>query len=161
MTDYLEVIISREEVEAKDFSKVLGVLKSLLATPEKAKQFKENVDLSFSGYDQDTRELFEIPEVRHFVFNLDEEFPLWLYFLTKFGLGLQCLFLCRVPPYLTDEAQAEIFPKRLSDLLANRWIPAMNQTGNFVGMSEAENEQLTERFISYLTEGPFKILRND
>lgn len=160
MTDYLMIAISRQEVESQDCSKVVSTLKALLETPEKAKMFKEQVDLGFSGYDEDSRELFEIPEVRNFVFKLDEEFPFWLFFLTKFGTGLQCLFLCMMPPYLTEKAKQEIFPQRLESLLENRWLPAMNYIGNYVGMTDFENEQLTERSVSYFTEGVFRLSRD-
>ena len=124
---------------------------------KRRKPFKENVDLGFSGYEEDARELFEIPEVRNFVFKLDEEFPFWLFFLTKFGTGLQCIFLCLMPPFLTEKAKAEIFPQRLSDLLMNRWLPAMNQIGSYAEITELENEQLTECAVSYLTEGVFRL----
>ncbi len=123
----------------------------------KAKLFKENVDLAFFGYDDDSRELFEIDEVRDFVFKLDDQFPYWLFFLTKFGTGLQCLFFSMMPPSLTKEAQAKIFPQRLSDLLMNRWFPAMNHICSYVEMSEKEVEPLTERAVSYFMEGAFKL----
>jgi len=49
-----------------------------------------------NGYDHDARELFEIPEVREYNALLDNEFPYWLFFLT-----------------------------RLDEPLSNRWFPAM------------------------------------
>lgn len=159
MIDHLALVVSREEVITQDCSQVLSALNSLLDSPEKAAMFKENVDIGFSGYDEDSRELFEIDEVRNFVFKLDDAFPFWLFFLTKFGTGLQCVFLCLMPPHLTKEGQARIFPERLGDLLEKRWLPGMNYTANYVGMSEQENEKLTERGISYLTEGVFKLAR--
>ena len=157
MAENLMLVISREEVESQDVTNAVSTLKSLLETPEKAKLYRENVDLAFFGYDDDTRELFEIPEVRDFAFKLDDQFPFWLFFLTKFGTGLQCLFFCMMPPFLTKEAQARIYPERLSELLMNRWFPAMNQICDYVGMSEKEVEPLTERGVSYFTEGVFKL----
>lgn len=159
MIDYLMVVISEEEVKTQDCSKAVAALKSLLETPEKAKMFKEQVDLGFSGYDEDSREMFEIQEVRDFIYKLDAEFPFWLFFLTKFGTGLQCIFLCLMPPYLAEEAKTRIFPERLEGLLTNRWLPAMNYIGNYVGMPDWENERLTERAVSYLTEGVFRLSR--
>ena len=157
MAENLMLVISREEVESQNLTNAVSTLKSLLETPEKAKLYKENVDLAFFGYDDDTRELLEIPEVRDFAFKLDDQFPFWLFFLTKFGSGLQCLFFCMMPPFLTKEAQARIYPERLSQLLMNRWFPAMNQICEYVGMSEKEVEPLTERGVSYFTEGVFKL----
>jgi hypothetical protein len=156
MVDYIAIVISKRQVETSDYSEIVETLKSLLETPIKAKQFKENVDISFDGYDQDTRELFEIPEVRNYIFDLDNQFPFWLFFLSKFGTGLQCIFYSMMPPFLTSEAKATIFPQKMSEILLNRWFPAMNQICEFVGMNEKEIESLSDRGVSYLTDGVFK-----
>ena len=63
-----------------DATRAKAFLKSLLGSPETARSFFENIDVSFHGYDDDSRELFEIQGVRDFVNKLDTEFPFWLYF---------------------------------------------------------------------------------
>jgi len=65
------------------------MLKAFLTSPETARNHFEKIDIVFHGYDDDTRQLFEIPEVRNFAFKLDEAFPYWFYFLSKNDLGLQ------------------------------------------------------------------------
>lgn len=117
----------------------------------------ERVDIAFHGYDHTHEELFEIPEVRDFVYKLDEQFPFWLYFLSKRHLGLQCLLWCFLPPFLTVEARSKIFPERINDLLTKRWLPAMNQIGEHLGLSESQIERLTERALSYITNGRFPL----
>ena len=89
-----------------------------MSTPARARSFFEQLDIAFHGYDNDQRELFEIPEVRDFVNWLDDQFPFWLFFLTKKGLGLQCIMLCLMPPHLTDEARKTVLPRRLDELLS-------------------------------------------
>jgi hypothetical protein len=125
-----------------------------LTSPERALSFFENVDIAFHGYDDDPRELFEIDEVRNFVIELDRQFPFWLFFLTKRGLGLQCIMLCFMPPYLTDDARKTIFPHKLDELLSKRWFPAMNQICDYVGFSERDNQRLTESVADYFINGP-------
>jgi hypothetical protein len=137
--DPLVVVISKAEVEAIDTSEALGVLKKLTVSPDTARKFVERVDISFHGYDHTPQELFEIPEVRNFVYQLDEQFPFWLFFLSKRHLGLQCLLLCFLPPFLTEDARSRIFPERIRQLLTNRWFPAMNQMCEYVGFSEMQN----------------------
>lgn len=129
------------------------MLSALLATPGAAREHFEKVDIAFYGYDDDTRELFEIPEVRNFVFKLDEAFPYWFYFLSKNALGLHAILLCFLPPYLTAEAKARIFPERLQPLLLERWFPAMNYVCELVEMPEEEIERLTNRVMSYIAKG--------
>jgi hypothetical protein len=78
--DPVVVLVSRAEVEANDISSPLNALRTLTQSVATAREFCERVDIAFHGYDQDSRELFEIPEVRNFVHRLDEQFPFWLFF---------------------------------------------------------------------------------
>jgi hypothetical protein len=149
----LYVVMSRDEVESRDITAPLAALKSLIASPATARAHMENVDIAFGGYDEDARELFEIPEVREYVYRLDGEFPYWLFFLSKYGLGLQCLLLCFLPPHLTDEARANVHPVRTKDLLLNRWLPAMNHVSAFAGLTGDEVDRLTDRVLDYISHG--------
>src|SRR6185312_10390513 len=92
--DFLSVVVSREDVEAGDISSTMNVLQRLLASPATARKFFGRVDIMFDGYNGFAAELFEISEVRTFVYKLDEKFPFWLFFLSKHHLGLQCLLFC-------------------------------------------------------------------
>ena len=157
MFDPLVVVVSRAEVGALDTSAALAVLKMLTESPDTAREFVERVDISFHGYDHTSQELFEIPEVRNFVYQLDEQFPFWLFFLSKRHLGLQCILWCLLPPFLTDEGRARIFPDRINQLLMKRWFPAMNNICEYVGFSERQIEQLTERALAYITTGRFPL----
>jgi hypothetical protein len=62
--DPVTIVISRDEVEARDISSVLTILKSCIVSPEHARAYFEKIDVAFHGYNDDSRELFEIPEVR-------------------------------------------------------------------------------------------------
>jgi hypothetical protein len=155
--DPIVIVISREEVEAMDTSLALANLTNFTKSRNTAMGFVERVDVAFFGYDHKREELFEIPAVRNVVYQLDEQFPYWLYFLSIRYLGFQSLLLCFLPPFLTDEARSKIFPERINDLLTKRWFPAMNHMCEYVGFSESQIEQLTERALAYITKGRFPI----
>lgn len=157
MIEPLIIVVSKDEVLSEDVEPALGTLKRLTESSEAARLYREKVDIAFQGYDDHPEELFEIPEVRNYVYKLDEQFPFWLYFLSKKHLGLQALLLCFLPPYLKEEAKKKIFPERINDLLTKRWFPALNHIGEFVGMSDHENEAITERTIQYIFNGPLRI----
>jgi hypothetical protein len=78
--DFLNVVVSRRDVEAADTSSTLGALRRLIESPATARQFFERVDIAFHGYDDASQELFEIVEVRDFVYKLDEQFPFGSFF---------------------------------------------------------------------------------
>jgi hypothetical protein len=148
--DFLYIVVDRQDVMAGNTRPTLDVLKSLIRSPAYARQWHERVDIAFDGYNETKEELFEIVDVRNFVYQLDEQFPFWFFFLSKSHFGLQCIMLCFLPPFLTPEAEAEIFPERIGRLLENRWFPAMNHVCKFIGMSELEIEQMTNRVIEYI-----------
>lgn len=151
--DFLILVISREDVQAGNISPCLSVLGRLIESPETARQFAERVEIAFHGYDDLALRLFETPEVRSFVAKLDEQFPYWLFFLSKYHIGLQCVLLCFFPPFLTETACAEIFPVPIGELLKRRWFPAMNHMCAFAGLSEQEMSALTGRVEAYITDG--------
>jgi hypothetical protein len=147
--DPLVLVIGRDEVEAGEVTRMYELLSSLAKTPEQARRYQESIGLAFHGYDDDTRELWEIEQVRSFVADLDEMFPYWLFFM-KQSPSLQCLLLCFLPPFLTREAKARIFPERINNLLERRWGPAAEQVARSAGLTDAELAALVDRIARYL-----------
>ncbi len=96
--DWLRVVVHREEVEAIDVSRTAAVLSRVLADRSAVERYRGRVDLSFHGYSNDPRELYEIPEVRRFCTKLDQAFPYWFYFFSTEGvmLGVIARCLCSV-----------------------------------------------------------------
>ncbi len=153
-SDPIVILVSRDEVEGRVATTCVDALKSCLSSPERARSLCERVDIAFHGYDNDPRELFEIVEIRNFVSFLDDNFPFWLFFLTKAGSGLQCITLCMMPPFLTEEARRTVHAERLNDLLTKRWFPAMNHVCGIVGFSEEKIEALSDGMADYFIKGP-------
>ena len=155
MFEPLIIIVSKNEVLCGDISPALSTLNKLMESPEMAKSYREKVHILFDGYNETSREVSEISEVRNYVDKLDKKFPFWLYFLSKESSALLALFLCLLPPHLTEEEKKEIFPERIDDLL-DRWFIALNHVGEFVGMDDDENRAITERTMQYITDGPLR-----
>jgi hypothetical protein len=153
ISDLITIVISKDDVQSLNIEPTLSVLKNFIETPKKAKQSMERLSIGFHGYDQDMRELYEIPEIRDFVHKLDKGFPYWLFFLSKKTLGLQCIMWCFLLPYLNENVRNEIHLKKLDELLTKLWFPAMNHVGNYAGLSDYEIDTLTENVLKYLTKG--------
>jgi hypothetical protein len=151
--DFLFIVVSKDEVRTRNISNVLATLKRLLESPSVAQSFRERVDISFDGYNDDTRELYEIEEVREFVHALDDGFPFWLYFLSKHHHGLLVVLHCFLSPYLTDDARKRIHPQQLDDYLNKRGFPALNQLCAYTESSEEDIEQMTNRLVWYIRFG--------
>lgn len=155
----LMVVVSRQEVESGDTSGPLSTLKHLISSQQMVREFRTRVDIAFDGYNETSDELFEIPEVRNYVHALDEQFPYWLYFLSRNYAGLQCITLCHLLPYLTDEARAETHPRQLADILERRWGPALNHICAAAGFPDSEADALLESALIYIKSGPIRPLQ--
>ena len=92
--DWLRVVVFRAEVETADVSRTAAVLSRVLADRSAVQRYRGRVDLSFDGYSNDPRELYEIPEVRRFCKKLDEAFPYWFYFLSTESVMLRVVASC-------------------------------------------------------------------
>ncbi len=80
-SDYLHFIIDRPEVEAQDISRTREFFDRLRVTRELALENQGKVELSFFGYEDDLRELFEIPEVREYISILSPALPELFFFV--------------------------------------------------------------------------------
>jgi hypothetical protein len=146
--DSLSVVIDRKDVEASNVGPAFAVLKRLLQDRQTVEAFRGRLDLGFHGYDDDSRELYEIDEVRRFVAELDKKFPFWLYFLNLYSgtLALIHLCLCRYSKrsdrmLVLDEGDRERF-------LAEHYM-AVNWLFVTYGMDEKDNEALTMQISAY------------
>lgn len=152
--DPLILLIDRSEIEAGDTANAEAFFSMLTRSEESIRFWFERVDLAFYGYDHVREELDEIPEVRDYVQKLDGVFPYWLYFLTKNGLGLQCVLHCHLPPFLTEAGRLEVHPPLVRQLLLGRWFPAMNTLWRGLGLPEALGVEVSERVFAYFAHGP-------
>jgi len=73
--------ILRDDVEAGNINRALGVLESISLSTARARQYRGALLFSFEGYDSDKRELYEIPEIREYFNNLAAAWPYWAWFL--------------------------------------------------------------------------------
>ena len=68
-------MFSRRQVETCDVAEPLQLLRSLTADRHTALEFSGRLSLVVDGYNNDPRELFEMPEVRANIKRLDQAWP--------------------------------------------------------------------------------------
>src|SRR5262249_1152474 len=76
-------LIDRPAVEAMDLSTIRHFIQRLRSSKEFALHCKGRIAIGFHGYDYDSRELFEIEEVRRYIAVLDREFDEMFFFLSS------------------------------------------------------------------------------
>lgn len=79
--DFMVIMFRREDVEQLHTGAAAVQLLTLVDQPERAARCAHRLVFAFEGYDDDARELPQIPQACDFMRALHEVFPWWLHFL--------------------------------------------------------------------------------
>ncbi|MEP7351948.1 MAG: DUF4365 and DUF1817 domain-containing protein [Acidobacteriota bacterium] len=147
-------MISHGEVESEDISGVNVLRARLTSTKELALHCQGKVEFSFSGYDEDPRELYEIDEVMRYIAALDAAFPelfffvrteepmvtLKLFMYALFGVGFQ------------GEApnRTVILDMHLSGRFLSSHFEGLNLISEWAGLSEEEIYRISKAVMLLL-----------
>ena len=148
--DLVMIGIGRDKVESNDISLALSTLADLFADPNTVRRLQGRVSLLFEGYDDDPREVYEIPEVRRFCATLDRRFPYWLYFLTTIQDSLKVVTFCLVRVKVLRPGQIWVDTDDLERFLLSH-LSSMNTVFDRYSLGEKAKLAQTERVCEYLS----------
>ena len=105
-SDYIVLQIAQEAIQNCDTSEYVNMLHGATGTVQSFESVFQKYVLLISGYDDDPRELYQIPEVVSFIKDLNSKLPFWLYFVNTsdkrfFSWMIACL--CRAMSLDQDE----------------------------------------------------------
>lgn len=144
---FIALHIPRKDVVARKVDLARNLFDSLKRTKKLAREAQGKVVIYFSGYEDDPRELYEIPEVRFFVPLLDFALPELFYFARteEPGLTITILAACQSPIKVRtkngEKITLELDLEYLSAFLDRHW-PGLNEMTDWLGMSDEENERI-------------------
>jgi hypothetical protein len=97
-TDKIAIIIGREQIENKSITAIIEGISRLHLNQELIISIKEKVDIVIDGYNEDARELRDIPEVKEWIDMIFPEILGWAYFLSKDqnSFFIKIMFLCHM-----------------------------------------------------------------
>ena len=157
-SDYIFLTISRREVESGNVSDALDRLLNLSDNAEHIGRFEDALGLTFSGYDADSRELHQVPEVVAFMRLLSTHWNYWAHFVDKGQTNTVTVLitlLCDVDVVAQEFGQVgfsfrnpDAVPKVLQSLL-----DSMNALYEANGIDEEQNMRMTNRFLEAFTRG--------
>ncbi len=149
--DYIVINIGLDEIKALDVSDVRNSFDRLRRTKELAAHCQGKVEICFYGYDDDPREVYEIPEVRKFAPVLVNALPELLFFLNtgEDAFTLKALALCltnvtihsRIPDE-NNQIPVEVETDRLGEFLDNHFS-GLNEMTEWLKMPIEENKRIT------------------
>ena len=80
-SDYIVLQISQEAIQNCDTSEYVTLLHGATGSLQSFEAEFQRYVFLVSGYDNDQRELYQIPEVVRFIKDLNSKLPFWLYFI--------------------------------------------------------------------------------
>jgi len=143
------LMFSRRQVETCDVDEPLASLRELTADRKVALEFCGRVSLVIDGYNDDPRELFEIPEVRAYLKRLDHEWPYWFFFLSQADDSIQMLESCLCDTIEVIPGVASIDLDQMDHALT-RHFGAMNRLRQELNLPEEICGQIAEGVISLI-----------
>ena len=155
-TPFMHIVVRRTDVEKCNIDVTLQALSVLVEDRETALRFKGNVGVSFQGYDDDPRGVFEILEVREFVAKLNEKWYSWFFFMTKdmviSPLSVIALCLCRY-----TRSSFGLFIPVVRDLREFLWFHfgALRGLCEIYDLPKEETEDAVNEVLDYLVKVGF------
>ena len=126
VTEPVVLLISRRAIETGDTDSLLGRMKLLLATREDTWRYRGQVTLVIDGYDNDPRELVDVPEVRAFLREFDRRWPYWAFFFNQVDDTIKLYLSCLCGASYPGGGAVEIDTGRLQEALV-RGFAFMNR----------------------------------
>ena len=146
VTEPVVLMFSRREVEAGDALSAVDRLNALFCSREAIWRYRGQVSLVVDGYNDDTRELVDIPEVRAVLREFDARWPYWAFLFNQVDDSIKLLGSCLCAERYLGRGQVEVDPEKLRTFLL-RGFAAMNALFNDHGFPESELEVMSNGII--------------
>jgi len=143
------LLISRREVDEGDIASVLSRLKVFLATREDAWLYRGQMTLIVAGYDNDPRELVDIPEVRSLLRALETSWPQWAYFFNQVDDSIKLLLSCVAGSRFLGRGAVEMDADLVAAALG-RAFGGMKMVFDRFGFPEDELEKMCNGLVEVL-----------
>lgn len=157
-SEYVYFIIDREEVKALNVSSIRNFLDRILSTKELAAHCQGIIEISFHGYGDDPRELYEIPEMRRYIPIFVKALPELFFFaytgersftLSTIALCLSTVEVQSRKPNKENKIRVEFSTKEIADLLDSHF-PWLNTMTEWLNMPIEENKRISFEVVRSL-----------
>lgn len=148
--DVLVFVIDREDVEREDISNTVAFFQRLQVSSKLTRKTQRKVELRFAGYDDDARELWEVPEVRTWMRRLDQDVKYWFWFLNTLPASHGLLVVLFSLSSVTARGPGVEFvpPVQLAMFLMKNY-ERLNEIVARVGASKEQNRLISSEVVTY------------
>ncbi len=142
---------TRGEVETMNTEEMLKSLKRINSSRDNALQFCGGVDIGVHGYDDDDRELFEIPEVCKYFNRLTKQFPYFFFFMDLNLPTLKVIAFCLSEARSVGNGRVELNNLRLGQFMMGQYT-GLNEIFHQHGLDKDYpnlNQEISEEVERY------------
>lgn len=141
--------IMREEIEDKNFDRVLNTLNSFVISREIALGFLGKVEVCIVGYEDDIRELYEISEVAEYLIDINTKWAYWMFIQFPQGCWLSVLLSCLS---CCEESNERVFYLDLSvsRTIIEHWFSCLNELTDKFRIDNSINEEIGENALNII-----------
>jgi hypothetical protein len=154
------LVFSREQIMEMDLQEPLQVLRQLAGNPEKAVAACGRISVVIDGYNADSRELFEIPEVRRYIQQLDALWPYWFFFLSQADDSIKVIESCLCDSIEIVPGVTSIDTEQLNECLT-RHFSALNSYCEAINLPESKIQEISEGIISLIQNSAVERIEGD
>ena len=154
--------IPKEDIEENNYGFIISALERIQVTKELILHLKGRVDISFDDYELDSRELFEIPEVKNWINNLYQMSTCWPYLMAidKHSAFMKILFFSNISVIkktkIGTQFNVEFDPKEIWPFIEGLYLK-LNEYCENNSLNEETNKEISSKIISFYTDGKVKL----
>lgn len=149
--DLISCHIARKTAENGNFDEAFRNLPKLIENSQLVRKFQDKMIIHISGYDDDPRPLWEIPDARRALQALDRSFPVWLHFCEKEKDSVQLMVLC-LTPLTTVSTNVSMFAASPQEFVetVNERVKAAHILQMDNGFNKDERDRFAQTVADYL-----------
>jgi hypothetical protein len=159
----LFIFAGKEDILMLNYQPLIDLISRICSDKLHFQQFRENLEIGIHGYDNDTRELYEIKEVKNWITNIFTNVPGLSYFLAndEYSQFLKLFVFSTLSLINTDKGLkknkiwVEYDTKELKNIFDILFSDLNDFTHHF-NLSEEINKHITRNMIKCITGNNFK-----
>ena len=153
-SDYIVLQIPQEAIQNCDTSEYVTLLHGATGSLQSFEAAFQKYVLLISGYDDDPRELYHIPEVVRFIKDLNSKLPFWLYFINTsdkkfFSWIIACLCQAMSLDHDEETIYADFNADAYNDLIEYQFSNIVKLMSG-LGMDESIQEKVLKELSANL-----------
>mgnify|MGYP006197167231 CR=1 FL=1 len=142
-------VFGREEVANPRVGRCVDDLMYLSNSAEHCRRFANSVVFVFDGYNDDPRELVDIPQVRTLLAQLEAKWPYWAFFFNQVDDSIKLLLSCAAGSRFLGRGAVEMDAQCVATALAHGF-GGMNEVFDRFGFPESELELMSRGLVEVL-----------